>query len=107
MMSLKQHHPDVYTGFLKGKFAVKKSKRVFSAIVIEQANEQNNASVKGDSGAVSLTKNHAALHRWMVCVVQRWLVCSRNSREQPRRAKALIDVTMNSKKKSAGFIPEE
>ena len=66
MVSLKQLHPDVYVEFLKGNFVVKKSKRAFSAVAIDQAHEQNNASVKGDGGAVGLTENHAALRRWMV-----------------------------------------
>ena len=47
MMSLKQLHPDVYTEFLKGKFVVKKSKRAFTAIAIDQAHEHINASVEG------------------------------------------------------------
>ena len=63
MMLLKQLHPDVYTEFLKRKFVVKKSKRAFSAIAIDQAHEQNNASVKGDGGAVGLTENPAVLRR--------------------------------------------
>ena len=67
-MSLKQLHPDVYTEFLKGKFVVKKSKRAFSAIAIDQVHEQNNASVKEDGGAVGLTENPAAIRRWMVRV---------------------------------------
>ena len=67
MMSLKQLHPDVFTEFLKGKFVVKKSKRAFSAIAIDQAYEQNNASVKGDGGAVGLNESPAALRRWMAC----------------------------------------
>ncbi|KAG0708495.1 hypothetical protein GWK47_023998 [Chionoecetes opilio] len=66
MVSLKQLHPDVYAEFLKGNFVVKKSKRAFSAVAIDQAHEQNNASVKGDGGAVGLTENPAALRRWMV-----------------------------------------
>ncbi|KAJ8027926.1 hypothetical protein HOLleu_30023 [Holothuria leucospilota] len=66
MVSLKKLNPDVYAEFLKGKFVVKKSKRVFSAVAIDQAHEQNNASVKGDGGAVGLTENPAALRRWMV-----------------------------------------
>ena len=41
-------------------------KHVFSGIAIAQAHEQNNASVKGDGGAVGLTENPAALRRWMV-----------------------------------------
>ena len=39
---------------------------MFSGIAIDQAHEQNNASVKGDGGAVGLTENPAALRRWMV-----------------------------------------
>ncbi len=38
----------------------------FSAIAIDQGREQNNASVKGDCGAVGPTENPAALRRWMV-----------------------------------------
>jgi hypothetical protein len=66
MLSLKQCHPGIYAEFLKGNFVVKKSKHAFSAIAIDQAHEQNNASVKGDGGAVGLTENSAALRRWMV-----------------------------------------
>jgi len=40
--------------------------RVFSALPIDQAHEQNNALIKGDGGAVGLTENPSALHRWMV-----------------------------------------
>ena len=66
MVSLREHHPSIYAEFLKGNFAVKKSRRVFSAVAIDQAHEQNNASVKGDGGAVGLTENPAALRCWMV-----------------------------------------
>ena len=33
---------------------------------MDQAHEQNNACVSGDGGAVDLTRNVAALQRWMV-----------------------------------------
>ena len=66
MISLRERHCDVYEEFVKGKFTVKKTKHAFSAIAIDQAHEQNNASVKGDGGAVGLTENASALHRWMV-----------------------------------------
>ena len=62
MVALKHSHPGVHGEFLKGKFTVKKTTHSFSA----QAHEQNNASVKGDGGAVGLTENPAALQRWMV-----------------------------------------
>lgn len=66
MVELKHTHPDVHNAFLKGKFTVKKTTHSFSAMATDQAHEQNNASVKGDGGAVGLTENPAALHRWMV-----------------------------------------
>ena len=63
MVALRDIHP---TAFVDGKFVVKKKTRQVSAISIDQAHEQNNALVKGDGGAVGLTENPAALHRWMV-----------------------------------------
>ncbi len=66
MVSLKECHPNIYEEFMKGNFTVKKSKHAFSAIAIDHAHEQNNASVKGDGGAVGLTENPSALRRWMV-----------------------------------------
>ena len=61
LISLKESHPVIYEEVLKGNFTVRKSKHVFSAIAIDQAHEQNNASVKGDGGAVGLTENPTAL----------------------------------------------
>ena len=66
MVALKHAHPDIYGEFLKGKFTVKKTTHSFSAMAVDQAHEQNSASVKGDDGAVGLTENPAALQRWMV-----------------------------------------
>ena len=59
-------YPYVYAEFLKGNFVVKKSMRAWSAIAIDKAHKQNNASVKGDGGAVGLTENLFALRHWMV-----------------------------------------
>lgn len=66
MIALKDAHPEVHAQFLKGNFVVKKTTHRFSAIAIDQAHEQNNATVKGDGGAVGLTENPSALRRWMV-----------------------------------------
>ena len=66
LISQKEYHPSIHEQFMIGNFTVRKSERVFSAIAIDQAHEQNNASVKGDGGAVGLTENPAALHRRMV-----------------------------------------
>ena len=65
-MALEDNHLDVIAQFMAGKFTVKKTTHVFAALAIDQAHEQNNASVKGDGGAVGLTENPAALRRWMV-----------------------------------------
>ena len=54
-------HPDVFTEFSNGHFTVQKTKRIFSAIPLDQAHEQNNAYVKGDGGAIGLTDNATAL----------------------------------------------
>ena len=45
---------------------MKKTALAFSALAIDQVHEQNNASVKGDGGAVVLTEIPAALRHWMV-----------------------------------------
>lgn len=66
MAELPNKHPEVYREFTAGHFTVQKTKRVFSAIPIDQAHEQNNACVKGDGGAVGLTDNPSALRRWMI-----------------------------------------
>ena len=44
-------HPGVFAEFRKGNVVVKKTTHVFSGIAIDQAHEQNNASVKGDGGS--------------------------------------------------------
>ena len=66
MAELANKHPDVFTEFSNGHFTVQKTKRMFSAIPLDQAHEQNSAYVKGDGGAIGLTDNATALKRWMV-----------------------------------------
>jgi len=66
MAQLSKQHPDVYREFSAGHFTVQKTNRVFSAITIDQAHEQNNACIKGDGGAIGLTENPSALRRWMI-----------------------------------------
>lgn len=66
MFALKENAPDVALEFEKGNFTVTKTICRFSTMAIDQAHEQNNAFVKGDGGAVGLTKNPNALRRWMV-----------------------------------------
>ncbi|EDO31790.1 predicted protein [Nematostella vectensis] len=66
MCELDMKAPDVARAFREGLFAVTKTSRRFSAIAIDQAQEQNNALVKGDGGAVSLTENTNALRRRML-----------------------------------------
>ena len=66
MAQLPKTHPDIYEEFKAGHFTAQKTKRVFSAMPIDQAHEQNNACVKGDGGAVGLTENPSALQWWMI-----------------------------------------
>ena len=50
--------------FVNGDFTIKKTERIFSAIGIDQAHEQNNKSVKIHSGAIAFLGNeHALLKR--------------------------------------------
>jgi hypothetical protein len=67
MINLRVKHPAVHKEFMLGNFTIRKTGRAFSNIALDQAHEQNNASVKGDGGAVGLTQNPSALRRWMVC----------------------------------------
>lgn len=66
MLTLKKRLPQTYAHLLNGGFTVQKTSKVLSAIVIDQAHEQNNAMVRGDGGAVGLTETPAALWRWMI-----------------------------------------
>lgn len=66
MANLEQIHPDIFNHFCSGAFVVKKTKRRFSAIALDQAHEQCNALIKGQGGAVGLTNNPGALRRWMI-----------------------------------------
>lgn len=66
MIGLKSCHPAVYTEFQRGHFVVQKAANKFSTMGMDQAHEQMNEVVKGEGGAVGLTENAAALHRWMV-----------------------------------------
>ena len=66
MATLLRSHPSVYQKFTSGAFAVQKSKNAFSAIALGHAHEQENASIKGEGGAVGLTENPSALQRWMI-----------------------------------------
>ena len=61
MAELANKHPDVFTEFSNGHFTVQKTNRMFSAIPLDQAHEQNDAYVKGDGGAIGLTDNATAL----------------------------------------------
>ena len=66
MLSLSVCHPHIHQEFVSGKFTVRKTSRAFSAIALDHAHEQMNASVKGTAGAIGLTERSNALLRWMV-----------------------------------------
>lgn len=48
MKALKEKFPTIYSEFMKGKFAVSKTKRAFSSIGIDHSHEQENAKIKGN-----------------------------------------------------------
>ena len=66
MERLPTAHPDVYRKFCSGAFTVHKSRHAFSAIALDHAHEQENASIKGDGGAIGLTESPSSLRRWMI-----------------------------------------
>ena len=63
MVGFEDKHPDVFAEFMAVNFTVKRTTHAFAVLAIDQAHEQNNASVKGDGGAAGLTEDHAALRR--------------------------------------------
>ena len=65
-MMLKEKHPYVFAEFVRGKFVVQKTQQFLSLIALDHNHEQENEIIKGDGGAVGLTKNHTALRRWMI-----------------------------------------
>ena len=66
MVQLKDSHPKDYEHFESSAFVVNKTTRVFSAIALDHAHEQENAAIKGDGGAVGLTESPSELRRWMI-----------------------------------------
>lgn len=66
MSNLSTTHPQVAVEFNNGNFTVRKTGRVFSAMAIDQAHEQNKCTIKSDGGAIGLTQSPDALRRWMV-----------------------------------------
>lgn len=65
MRELEKKAPTVAEAFKQGIFTISNTLRRFSAIAIDQAQEQNTSIVKGDGGAVGLTENPSGLRPWM------------------------------------------
>ena len=63
LTELPTKHPDVAREFKAGNLTIQKTNRVFSAIPIDQAHEQNNACSKRGGEAVGFTDNPSALQR--------------------------------------------
>ncbi|KAH3843425.1 hypothetical protein DPMN_116943 [Dreissena polymorpha] len=51
---------------VNGNFVVKKTKKRFSIMPIDQAHEHNNEMVKGSGGAVGLTDYPTAIRKWII-----------------------------------------
>ncbi|KAH3833881.1 hypothetical protein DPMN_107197 [Dreissena polymorpha] len=63
-----EHLPESVRGEFEvnGNCVVKKTKKRFSSMPIDQAHEQNNEMVKGSGGAVCLTDHPTAFIKWMI-----------------------------------------
>lgn len=86
-------HPDVMREFKLGKFVVRKAICHFSGIATDHAHEQNSECVKGDGGAIRLSKCPAQPLKWMVAGPE--LARTINEFERP------IDRIMGSSAKNA------
>ena len=87
---MKQTHPDVASEFEDSHFTISKCNQKFSNISIDEAHEQLNALIKGDSGAVGLTESGAALSRRVIAGPQvirilQEFECSINSDSKDRK----------------------
>ena len=52
--------------FVKGNFAVWKTKRKFSKINLDHNHEQQNSKIKGVGGTIGWTENDSGLRRWLI-----------------------------------------
>ena len=66
LAALEETYRDVFHHFSSGAYVARKTKRMFSAIALNQAHEQCNALVKGAGGVVGLTNNPSALTQRMI-----------------------------------------
>lgn len=53
--------------FQSGNFVVKRSKKRFSALAVDQAHEQLNKIIKGTGGIIGLTQDTVSLVKWSLC----------------------------------------
>ena len=69
LISLRITAPDVHKKFSEGHFAFQKTLTEFSNMSLDQVHEQNNAYIKGVSGATHLVNrsDDAGLIRWELC----------------------------------------
>jgi len=66
MAQLGETNSAVREQFMLGKFTVKRSQSVFSAIAFDQAHEQMNKIIKGDGGIIGLTENERSLSQLLI-----------------------------------------
>ena len=66
MLTLESTHQQLAQEFKAGNFVVHKTNQHSSALALDQAHEQANATIKADGGAIGLTEGPSALRRWMV-----------------------------------------
>ena len=67
LQTLENSRPSVYKEFLNGNFVVSRTSKYFSAMGLDQRQEQHNKDVKGEGGALDLTEDEDNLWRWIDC----------------------------------------
>ena len=63
---LEDTNQNIFQNFMEGRFVVNKSRKPFSCIAEDQAQEQNNKRIEGDGCAVGILNSEEALLKWAI-----------------------------------------
>ena len=76
MLQLEKTAPAVYEEFCAGNFVIKESEGAFNQIAADLALEHINKQCKVAGGLVGISRNKAALDRWMITFSDRARLCN-------------------------------
>ena len=100
MTTLANMHPDILAEFKSGNFELHKTGNKFSAMAIDQCQEQNNAIVKGSGGAIRLTDNPGTFRRWIIAGSETARITTEFEEHAPNQPAGVGDTG------SSGSLPE-